>query len=198
MQKPLTPRESLVFEYIKGFREEKGYAPTVRDVQQHFGWKSPNAAWVFINKIQTKGWMKPGPEGSRRTMICDPPAASRGEVSAALFAAFEKGKTPIEVVIELKMPAQEVSLNYDLWLKLTAGAEVMKQVKRLGRPKKSAEPPAPAAPPPAERPCDLCRRTVAQQLDDQLRLVKPNGPAARICAGCMTPIELTAQEGSAA
>lgn len=44
-----------VFHYIVVFSEMNGYAPSLQDLKDHFGWQSKNAGWKTVNRLVRDG-----------------------------------------------------------------------------------------------------------------------------------------------
>ena len=55
--KALTVRQKLVFEFIRNYIEEKEYAPSFREIQQHFGFASLASVHKYIKALETKGML---------------------------------------------------------------------------------------------------------------------------------------------
>lgn len=54
---PLTPRQRQVWEWIRDYHARERLAPSLRDVQKHFGFGSPNGARCHVEAIARKGWL---------------------------------------------------------------------------------------------------------------------------------------------
>lgn len=52
---PMTARQREVWEYVKKYRDTKGYCCTVREIQEHFGWLSTNAVLVHLWPMRRRG-----------------------------------------------------------------------------------------------------------------------------------------------
>ena len=61
----LTERQRRVLEYIKEHILDRGYPPTVREVAERFGYKSPLAAKLHIDALVRKGYLRKTPSVSR-------------------------------------------------------------------------------------------------------------------------------------
>ncbi|EMI41926.1 MULTISPECIES: transcriptional repressor LexA [Pirellulaceae] len=56
MAKPqLTDRQKKVYELIRSLIQERGYGPTVREIGEHFGIKSPNGVMCHLRALERKG-----------------------------------------------------------------------------------------------------------------------------------------------
>jgi repressor LexA len=56
--KELTPIQSQVLEFIERFMEERRMPPTVREIREHMGYRSDNAAWQHLQALGRKGVLK--------------------------------------------------------------------------------------------------------------------------------------------
>lgn len=63
--KPLTSRQQKIFEYIVSRQKTKGSPPTVREISDHFGFKSPNNARQHLSLIERKGYIRHVPGKAR-------------------------------------------------------------------------------------------------------------------------------------
>ena len=57
MALPLTPTQTRVLEYIAQHITHKQRPPTRREVAQHFGWASDNAAETHIKSLERLGYI---------------------------------------------------------------------------------------------------------------------------------------------
>lgn len=56
-EKVLTGRQREVLAFLKKFTQEKGYPPTRKDIADHFGWSSTNAAQDHLRAMAKKGFV---------------------------------------------------------------------------------------------------------------------------------------------
>lgn len=63
----LTERERRVYEYICGVLEKNGYSPSVRDIQTALGIKSTSTVHSYIERLESKGYIK-REQGKSRTL----------------------------------------------------------------------------------------------------------------------------------
>ena len=54
----LTTNQRRVFRYIKQQIEQRNYAPSIREIGDHFGIASPNGVAGLLNRIEAKGLIK--------------------------------------------------------------------------------------------------------------------------------------------
>lgn len=65
----LTKRQRDVYEYIRGYIQENGYAPCVRDICNALNLKSTSTAHAHLTKLEKKGYISRNPAKPRTTMI---------------------------------------------------------------------------------------------------------------------------------
>ena len=52
---PLTKRQTAVFDFISAYIESHKFPPTIRDIGNHFGIKSPNGVVCHLRALTKKG-----------------------------------------------------------------------------------------------------------------------------------------------
>ncbi len=65
--KSLTEKEREMYQYIEKMMGEKGYAPSVRDIQNALGIKSTATVHSYLNKLEEKGYIQKE-QGKSRTL----------------------------------------------------------------------------------------------------------------------------------
>ena len=66
----LSEKEQLVFDFIKQTIENRGVAPSVRDVAKAAGYKSPSTAQYMLDKLEKAGYIERDPMLKRTIRIC--------------------------------------------------------------------------------------------------------------------------------
>jgi len=61
----LTKKQARILAFIQA-QQESGLAPTMREICQHFGFKSPNAATDHVKALRRKGYLAGNPAGKAR------------------------------------------------------------------------------------------------------------------------------------
>ncbi len=61
----LKDREKQILDYIANCYTEKGYSPSVRDIQKEIGVRSTATVYSYIEKLVEKGYLKKDPNKSR-------------------------------------------------------------------------------------------------------------------------------------
>jgi repressor LexA len=58
---PLSPRQQRVFNFIKGFIECNGEAPTIAEIQERFEYRSPATVHRIVSILVDEGLLKRTP-----------------------------------------------------------------------------------------------------------------------------------------
>lgn len=65
---PLTKKQSEVLGYIQASIRENGYAPSYREIAEHFGFSSPATVHQYVKTLTEKGVIAIGDEGEARSI----------------------------------------------------------------------------------------------------------------------------------
>ncbi len=65
MSNQLTDRQQNVYDMIRELIVKRGYGPTVREIGEHFGIKSPNGVMCHLRALERKGLIRRSPNKSR-------------------------------------------------------------------------------------------------------------------------------------
>lgn len=68
----LTERQQNVYDMIRGLIVDRGYGPTVREIGEHFGIKSPNGVMCHLRALERKGLITRSPNKSRAIELTSP------------------------------------------------------------------------------------------------------------------------------
>jgi len=60
----LAPVQRQTLEYLRNFIADKGYAPTLKAIADHIGVKSPSTAHFHLERLEQKGFIRRGGDGS--------------------------------------------------------------------------------------------------------------------------------------
>jgi repressor LexA len=69
----LTPRQQKVYELIRDKIRNRGYGPTVREIAEHFGIRSPNGVVCHLRALEKKGFITREPNMSRAIRLAAEP-----------------------------------------------------------------------------------------------------------------------------
>jgi len=65
----LTPAQKQVLDLIKESLGSEGYAPTIREMAQELGFKSPRAVAYHLEQLEKKGYIKKTADGARNISL---------------------------------------------------------------------------------------------------------------------------------
>lgn len=68
---PLTPAQKRTLEFIRAFIARHAFAPTNREICDHFGWTSTNACAEILAILEAKGAIKRTPGHARTIVVVD-------------------------------------------------------------------------------------------------------------------------------
>ena len=71
-QQALTPRQREIFEFVRDRILNRGYGPTVREIGQQFGIRSPNGVMCHLKALEKKGLIARKSHMSRAITLTDP------------------------------------------------------------------------------------------------------------------------------
>jgi repressor LexA len=90
----LTERQQEIYDFIREFKEDHGFPPTVRDIGKRFRIKSPNGVMCHLKALQKKGAIERGNGQARAIVLMDEETRSPG---LPLLGAVAAGN-PIQAV----------------------------------------------------------------------------------------------------
>jgi repressor LexA len=101
----LTPRQREIYQFIRKKIQGRGYGPTVREIGQEFGIKSPNGVMCHLKALQKKGLIHREANMSRAIQLLKDPTTAR-PAALKLRGRIAAGQ-PLEAVED----AEDFSLN---------------------------------------------------------------------------------------
>ncbi len=69
MEEKLTVKQERVFNFIKKYKGQNGYPPTVREITKDLELSGPNSAKKFLDILARKGWIRKTAKSSRAIEI---------------------------------------------------------------------------------------------------------------------------------
>jgi len=91
----LAPVQRQTLDFIKYFIAEKGYAPSLKDIAQHIGVRSASTAHFHLERLEQKGFIRRGGDGSIE--IIEAPRPELGPTAVPLVGVIAAG-APIEAI----------------------------------------------------------------------------------------------------
>ncbi len=107
----LTKRQRETFEFIRGFLESEGYAPSLEEIASHFGLSSVATVHKHVQNLVEKRLLRKSWNRSRSLELVEP--AQSGVVEVPLLGSVAAG-VPIEAVVtsdSIQVPEQMVGSN---------------------------------------------------------------------------------------
>ncbi len=95
MSSQLTERQQNVYDMIRELIVKRGYGPTVREIGEHFGIKSPNGVMCHLRALERKGLIRRSPNKSRAIELMH--AADRSGNSLPMAGLVAAGPTSIAI-----------------------------------------------------------------------------------------------------
>jgi len=83
----LTAKQQAVYEFLRDKIRNRGYGPTVREIGERFGIKSPNGVMCHLKALEKKGIITRQPNMSRAIQLAAEPVHERGLPLAGRIAA---------------------------------------------------------------------------------------------------------------
>ncbi len=87
----LTEKEREMYEYIVKVMEEKGYAPSVRDIQNALGIKSTATVHAYLNRLEDKGYIQKEQGKSRTLRVGAEPQPTSGMMRVPIVGQVAAG-----------------------------------------------------------------------------------------------------------
>ena len=94
----LTPRQSAILAYLESQHAAQGMFPTLREIQQHFGFASPFAVTRHLQALVKKGALQ-RPGGKARCFILPQAHADKKSGRIPLFGTIPAGR-PVDAEME--------------------------------------------------------------------------------------------------
>lgn len=91
----LAPVQRDTLEFLRTFIAERGYGPTLRDIANHIGVKSPSTAHFHLERLEQKGFIVRGDDSSIQLLDTERPDI--GNTSVPLVGVIAAG-VPLEAV----------------------------------------------------------------------------------------------------
>ncbi|MFA6447137.1 MAG: transcriptional repressor LexA [Patescibacteria group bacterium] len=111
MLQPLTPKQKEVLDYIIQFINDRGYAPSFREIADGLGLASPSTVHVHIQALRSRGFLRSG--GAARELEPTDKAVRWGRSVILPLAGLITAGLPIEAVEERETMAVPVDLAPD-------------------------------------------------------------------------------------
>ena len=91
----LAPVQRRTLEFLRNFISDKGYAPALKDIAEYIGVRSPSTAHFHLERLENKGFIKRGNDGSIELIESEMPEL--GPTAVRLAGVIAAGM-PIEAI----------------------------------------------------------------------------------------------------
>jgi len=93
----LAPVQRETLNFLRGFISEHGYGPTLKDIAQYIGVRSPSTAHFHLSRLEDKGFIKRGDDGSIELVERVELRSNAGSFAVPLLGLIAAG-TPISAI----------------------------------------------------------------------------------------------------
>lgn len=71
-REPLTKRLREIYDFLVGYMDEHGYAPTFVEIGEQFGYSSMSTVHEHLANLETRGWIRRTYNTERGITLCGP------------------------------------------------------------------------------------------------------------------------------
>lgn len=131
---PLTKRQKEILDYIGGFIEDRGYAPSFEEIAEYFGYSSLATVHEHLSNLERKGYIRKAYNESRSIELVDRDAAVTPAFELPLLGSVAAG-LPIEAVSDtesLSVPPDMVRRNRENYVLRVQGDSMIEEQIRDG------------------------------------------------------------------
>ncbi len=128
---PLTKRQKQILDYLKGFIDENGYAPSFEEICQAFGYTSLATVHEHLSNLERKGYIRRSPRESRSVEF---PPEVEPSIPLPLLGTVAAGM-PIEAVQDnetLAIPGEMIRKAADHYVLRVSGDSMIDEQIRDG------------------------------------------------------------------
>ncbi len=97
MMERITAKQEQIFKFLRAFTEEKGYPPSVREICQGIGLKSPSTVHAHLKALENAGYIKRDPNKTRAMLINETESSGVHAVSVPLLGQVAAGNPLLAV-----------------------------------------------------------------------------------------------------
>jgi len=121
----LAPVQRQTLDFLRNFLAEKGFAPSLKDIADHIGVRSVSTAHFHLERLENKGFILRGEEGSLEIM--DRPKPEIAPTSVPLVGMIAAGQ-PIEAIEQsttIEIPASMVDGRGEVYCLEVSGTSMI-------------------------------------------------------------------------
>lgn len=129
-KKPLTDTQQRIFDFIRGYIQQEGYPPAIRDIGNAFDIKSPNGVMCHLRALQKKGYIKRDEKNEEekrggRARAITIPGVTSGGFSLPLLGVVAAGKTLEAVEQNDRLEMKELFTQDNLYVLKVRGTSMI-------------------------------------------------------------------------
>jgi repressor LexA len=128
----LTKRQKEILDFLTGFIEEHGYAPSLGEIASHFDLSSPSTVHKHLRNLEQKGLIRRQSSRSRSVVVLNSDEGSLGiTVSLPLLGRIAAGQ-PIEAILDqetIAVPADMVRGRRAFVLQVKGNSMIDEQIR---------------------------------------------------------------------
>jgi repressor LexA len=119
MSNELTDRQQNVYDMLRDLIVKRGYGPTVREIGEHFGIKSPNGVMCHLRALERKGLITRSPNKSRAIELTH--AADRNGHAMPMAGIVAAGPTTLALEQNDRVDFSEMLFKDDRFILQVSG-----------------------------------------------------------------------------
>ena len=124
----LAPVQRQTLEFLRNFIAEKGFGPTLKDICSFLGVRSPSTAHFHLGRLESKGFVKRGDDGSITLVDRQEVSPIIGPTAVPLLGLIAAGH-PIEAIedktVTVDIPPQFIDSRGDIFCLQVTGESMI-------------------------------------------------------------------------
>lgn len=128
----LTPAQKKILDFIRDYIGSEGFAPTIREMGNSLGFKSPRAVAYHIEQLQKKGYIQKTTDGSRNIALKFDDS-KKGSTTFIPLMGWSAGGSPIyaeENILDwVALPPQFIKEEADIFLLRVKGNSMAPKIE---------------------------------------------------------------------
>ncbi len=114
----LAPVQRRTLEFLRSYISENGYGPTLKDIATYIGVRSPSTAHFHLGRLEDKGFIRRGEDGSISLIDRDELESTSGPCAVPLVGVIAAG-SPIEAIedtsVTIDLPPQFIDSRGEIY-----------------------------------------------------------------------------------
>jgi repressor LexA len=126
----LTPRQREVYDFVARFIEERGYAPTIAEIKERLGLRSPATVHQLLSALEDEALIRRVPHASRAIELVNESGADESN-EIPLLGTVAAGR-PIEAILSdetIAVPPDMVGRGHTFALRVRGDSMIDEQIR---------------------------------------------------------------------